>query len=579
MKAVHRDAADRMRIPGERWWCVAMIAAIVIPLVISAIHLLVAVGDDYFPTSDWALLELRTGDVSEHLITMGPFSRFNWNHPGPLLFYLLFLPYKIFGSSSIGLHIGAVLINAVTVVGCGLVAFRRGGLVVAVAVLVPLGLLIRALGPEVMSDPWNPHLPIIPLFLLFLLAWSVAVGDLWMAPVGAAVASFTVQSHTGMMPLTVALAVVACAVVCGRGLRSPTDARREYWKRVGTVGAISMAVVAVLWAPVVYGTLVVREGNLATLLRFFNSDRANPSVWRAFDVLGLQWGPRPEWITGARGFDLVGDVLFGPRWWIAIGIIAVTAATAVAVKRRDWDTIWFAVLLIVGAAGSVYAITGVVVPIYPYIVRWTWVLGAALGVLVLLAAWTAVPVRARAKAIRPIAAAAVIALALLGVSTTVDALGNGAPYEHEQLAEKGIAKGVLAALPPETNLVLVEDAGGTIAIPGLVIQLVRHGIDVDVVPDQPRVFGFDRRPTAAKYQTTLRVFAIDGNEAPATDGRLVARASRSRTRKEERSLNALITILEKKPPSSDRDLLLRDLLAMRTRPTDGIEVYLIERAK
>lgn len=458
-------------------------------------------------------------------------------------------------------------------------AFRRRGLVVAAAVLVPLGLLIRALGPAVVSDPWNPYLPVVSLFLLFLLAWSVAVGDLWLAPVGVAVASFTVQTHVGLALVSAALVGVATVVVCGRGLRLSAGIRREYWKRVGTVGAISMAVVAVLWAPVVYGTLVVREGNLATLLRFFNSDRANPSVWTAFDVLGLQWGPRPEWITGTRGFDLIGDVLLGPRWWVAIGVIAVTAAIAVAAKRRDWDTIWFAVLLIVGAAVSVYAITGVVVPIYPYLVRWTWVLGAALGVLVLLAAWTAVPVRARAKAIRPIAAAAVIALALLGVFTTVEALGNGAPQEREQLIEKGIAKGVLAALPPETKLVLVKDAGGATAIPGLVVQLVRHGIDVDVVPDLPSVFGFDRRPTAANYQTTLRVFAIDGNEAPAADGRLVARASRSRTRKEERSLNALIAILEKKPPSSDRDLLLRDLLAIQTRPTDGIEVYMIERAK
>ena len=554
-----------------------MVATIVVPLLITATHLLITVGDDYYPTLDWALLELHTTDVSKHLVTVGPHSRFGWNHPGPLLYYLLYVPYKIFGSSSIGLHVSAALINAAAVVGCGLVAFRRGGLVVAVAVLVPLGLMVRSLGPSGISDPWNPHLPVISFLLLLLLAWSVTAGDLWLAPIAAALASFTIQSHAGMLPLTAVLAVIACGVVCGRGLRvAPLD-RRAYWKKVAAVSTASAAVVAVLWLPVIYGTFVVRDGNLGNLFRFFTSDQTNPSLMTALDVLGLQWGPLPEWIFGERGTVIGGGLLLGPQWWVAVGALCAGVATTVVIRKRDWDTIWLAVLLIAGTAVSLYAITGVVVPIYPYLVRWTWVLGAGLGVLVLLAAWAALP--ERALAIRPVAVVALIALALLGAATTVDAFGSGVPSKKQQTIEKAIAESVLAALPPETKVVLVEDAGGSIAIPGLVSQLARHGIDADVSPFFPIMYGSNRRPNAGPYRTILRVFAFDGIEAHESEGKRVGGWSTPRTPAENRILDFIIADLQRKPSSPDRDERLRKFLQLSAGLGEGYEVYLIERVK
>ena len=47
---------------------------------------------------------------------LGPYSRFVFNHPGPLYFYLLALPYRLFGGTSTLLFWGALVINAAAAV-------------------------------------------------------------------------------------------------------------------------------------------------------------------------------------------------------------------------------------------------------------------------------------------------------------------------------------------------------------------------------------------------------------------------------------------------------------------------------
>ena len=74
----------------------------------SAVALVVDVGRSYVPTADYAYTELLTRDVGHHPVLTGLYSRTDWNHPGPTLFYLLALPYRLTGSASIGIHVGAL---------------------------------------------------------------------------------------------------------------------------------------------------------------------------------------------------------------------------------------------------------------------------------------------------------------------------------------------------------------------------------------------------------------------------------------------------------------------------------------
>src|SRR5437868_1919006 len=106
-----RADADIRRAP-KPWWsrkhwsrkrwavlaAVLLVAVCLVPVLLSGID---GAGRTWHPAGDWSVLELRTRDVgSTSTPLVGPYSRFGWNHPGPLMFWLLAVPYRLFGQSS-----------------------------------------------------------------------------------------------------------------------------------------------------------------------------------------------------------------------------------------------------------------------------------------------------------------------------------------------------------------------------------------------------------------------------------------------------------------------------------------------
>ena len=82
----------------KRWAFPGAVALAVLPLVVSAIALVA--GSTYRPIADDAWIELQIRDIGHHAVLLGPYSRFGWFHPGPLLYYVLWLPYRLTGSST-----------------------------------------------------------------------------------------------------------------------------------------------------------------------------------------------------------------------------------------------------------------------------------------------------------------------------------------------------------------------------------------------------------------------------------------------------------------------------------------------
>ena len=95
----------------KRWAMPAAVALALVPLVASAIALIVRVGDDYLPSADQAWIELQVRDIGQRSVLLGPYSRFGWFHPGPILYYLLWLPYRITGSTSLSLCFAALVVE------------------------------------------------------------------------------------------------------------------------------------------------------------------------------------------------------------------------------------------------------------------------------------------------------------------------------------------------------------------------------------------------------------------------------------------------------------------------------------
>src|SRR5690606_41981929 len=61
---------------------------------------------------DFALLEHATRHVWSGDTLLGPYSRFRWNHPGPLFFYLAAPFQAAFGTASTGLYVATCFVNA-----------------------------------------------------------------------------------------------------------------------------------------------------------------------------------------------------------------------------------------------------------------------------------------------------------------------------------------------------------------------------------------------------------------------------------------------------------------------------------
>src|SRR5690349_14036789 len=86
---------------ADRHLEVILTAIVTLPFVVAAAMMVVKYRS-FAPFADIALIELGIRDVGRHVVLLGVYSRFGWRHPGPMLFYLLAIPYWLTGGSSGG---------------------------------------------------------------------------------------------------------------------------------------------------------------------------------------------------------------------------------------------------------------------------------------------------------------------------------------------------------------------------------------------------------------------------------------------------------------------------------------------
>jgi hypothetical protein len=486
----------------RRWAVPAAVALAVLPFLASAIALIVRVGGDYHPSADQALIELQIRDIGHQPVLLGPYSRFGWFHPGPMLYYLLWLPYRLTGSSSLSLAFAALVVNVAALVGIALIARRRGGLPLVLLTLVLVGLLTHALGAQFFRDVWNPYITVLPFVLLVFLAWSMSSGDAWALPIGAAVATFLVQTHVsyGLVSATVLGAgVVGACVTLWRRRAGPNAAdRRRAWLGMLVVTAVALGV---LWAPVVIQQLTRDPGNLGALLRFFRDHHREQSYADAWHVVASQLSAWPDWLRGAGPLNIYsGAVDLSGGTPLAITVVVLAAAGVVAWRgaRGAFRLVVIVGLTLVAAFVSVSRIVG---EIFPYLIRWTWALGMLTWLAIawaLVAAWRDRPAprsdRDRLVAHITLGVAAV-ALAAVSLVNTVDAAGAGNLDASGSTAVAHLSAEVRKALPSGDGVVEIRSlgtAGSTWIGAGIADDLEHHGITTRVAPDLGFAYGPDR---------------------------------------------------------------------------------------
>jgi len=369
---------------------------------------------------DYALLESATRMVPSGKTLLGPYSRFHFNHPGPLYFYVLWPIYWLSGKTTAGLYAGAIFIHgasiAVLVGALRLLASRAHALAGALVALATLS----AFG-NVCFEPWNPMVIMTPLLAFLVLAALVVAGAARALPWCAFFGVFVVETHVASVPVVGVVGLVVTAALLRRA-RSGLRALRGH-----LLTAAAVLVLAVL--PIAIEQATSSPGNLTKLVQFFRGS-AEPPV--PLGRASAQWVHAASWLPDrllsqtlrSESAPIVmasQPVSESPsrtaRTLAVLWLSASVAALAIAWRRRDRVSAALVAIGLVASAISVLALRSVVGHTFTYLVFWTtaasttaW-LGVASGLLV-----AAAPVVVRRLRLSPRLAHATASLCLVAMT-------------------------------------------------------------------------------------------------------------------------------------------------------------------
>ncbi|MEJ5255029.1 MAG: hypothetical protein WHS89_06730 [Acidimicrobiales bacterium] len=506
---------------------IAVAVAVLWPVVVSG---LAGLQRRWLPAGDWAVIELRTRDVGTAATPLvGPYSRFGWNHPGPLLFWLLALPYRLAGSDSGALLLAAALVNALAVAGMLVIAWRRGRLVLVVGTAVVVALMMTHLGPSFLRDPWNPSVTVLPFGLLVMLCWSAVEGDRLGLPAAVLVGAFLVQSHVGF---ALVVAVLWAVATFGYLWASRAAPRR----RVHVIVAAVLLFVGV-WMPVVIDQ-VAGAGNVSALVDYFvrGSGEATAGLVRSAGVVARELGDVAPWMGGREiVVPADGSVASAPLRALVVPVLCFALAAWVAWRVRELAAVRFQAVVAATAIAGVVSVSRITGEVYNYLIRWWWVIAALWWLSTAWSLWSAGstvlgrhPIVGRARLERASALVALVAFAVtLQLSArTVDGVDEVGTPDGEWYVQIEPVVGDLIASAPRPGPALVRFVGTRNAsvADGLRLQLERAGIPVVVDDDLVFKFGESRRASTHEPQYVVWVVmggAVSEVEAvSARDGQL-----------------------------------------------------------
>ncbi len=458
------------------------------------------------PSADQAFIEFRVRDVPGDPPLLGVFSRYGWSHPGPALFYLLAVPYRLAGGASESLAAAALAAQVLVVAVTAFLA-RRLDRLAGITVLVALQIVLLTAGAAVTRDPWNPYVPLVASGLLVVCVWGT--GERRRAPAALLVPTATVlvQSHAATGTLAVASLVLAGIAVWWSG-RDPLPegaVRRPVpW---GPLGA-GLVVGALLWLPPVIAQLTGEPGRIGELFTAGTGAGERAGLSGALGALTRAFALVPDWAspdTARARFSVVDPAV--PVWWVVPVVGAVVAARSGRATLLRGVAVSSACTLAVAlgiAAFEVGDLDGASV-VFGYLtvaLRATAATTVAVGVAALL---SGAPARLRMGACTSGGVVAVV----LGVAFLVGQTSTAVPEPELGATVRALGSAVTGSLPPGSALVLAEPIGHPGA-EGVALQIERAGFDVAVSdPTVVTRFGPGRLVDDLDGRSEVLVAAVD----------------------------------------------------------------------
>ncbi len=472
-----------------------------LPLIVAVVAL---AGRRWYPVLDLAMTEFRLRDVGgRHTPLIGLPGRIGTfpdqgSHPGPISFWVLAPPYRLFGSSAWAMEVATGLVQLGWIAVALWIGRRRAGTAGVVMVAAVIAVLLRGLGLSVLTQPWNPYLPLIAWLVVLLATWAVLCGDHMMLVPLVVAASFTAQTHIPYLTMAGGLGVFAVAVV---GYRRWEAVDRDAF-RIPLVATVGLFVV--LWVGPLVDQVRRDPGNVRRLLDHFGSPtepaiglrRGVTVLLRHFDVVH-GYG---RLLTGTQRFLQVGYEPDGPIWPGVLMLVVWVGSVVVAVRLRHQALMALHATIGVTLVLSALSMARIFGKIWYYLTLWAWVTTTLMIVAVV---WTAVvwltstsvgdrlPPSVRATGARRIGVVAgSVVAAILTLSMLIVAPGTDHP--EERLGEtigaviaptvEAIEAGVGDADGPEGRYVVRWTDAYFFGSQGygLVSELERAGLDAGV---------------------------------------------------------------------------------------------------
>jgi hypothetical protein len=445
------------------------------------------------------MIDLRVRDVwSADIPLVGPFSRYGWNHPGPLLFWLLAIPSGVFGQPAWATLVGGAVLQGIAIVWLALLAWRRGGLPMVSVALVGVTLVYVSTDSRTMLEPWNPNIA-MPFFVLFVFqSWLLATGDAGVLPGAALVGTFLVQTHIGYAPLvaTSAFTVLVFALLDRRARK--TDSGWSSWRRPVL---ISVAIVSVLWLPVVIEQISSSYGNLSRIADYFTGGNADPVVGftGGLRLMASEFRVPPPWLGGSEDSNVFTGaasessplLLLIPILLLGLGLYLARGRAATPARRF----VLLAGALLVTGIVTLSRVTGIP---YHYLFQWR----SAVAVAIVLTVGWAITRAARVSRWRyaplsgAVAAFVVVALGSGGLAGSI--VNHPADVSEFEPATKKIARELERHRVPPGGVILRLDTASLIALQrGVFDELDRSGMSVFV--DESLDYQFGSRRGAAPH--------------------------------------------------------------------------------
>jgi hypothetical protein len=492
----------------------AFVAVVFVLALTPVIAVLVTrVGRPYFPMQDIASIDLLVRDVfTAHTPLVGAYSR-GFNHPGPMMFWLLAPLSAITGGATWATLVGGALFQGAAIAATGWLALRRGGVAFMLMILAALGLAYSSFATEAQFlEAWNPYLA-FSLFLLFLLqSWALAEGSRWQLVGIAVTGSLLVQFHIGYLPLVAAATLWACITVAFDRNREATTERTSPERR--TVGIVTVVALVALWAAPVVQQFTGDPGNLGEIWRYFTDGAPVAGLGAAARVFAVEFRVLPPWLFGSESFGFgTGTVEQASAAWLLVPVVLLVAGYLAARRSRRRGDRRLVELAAVNAVASLLALSRVSVDLLPFLFFWR-VISAVF--VVVASGWAiahALRVRQRSVPVSVAAVALVVVIALTFGARALDVVNHTQNAEPlERYGREAMAQVHERPLP--RSPILVRALGPTLGgfDQGIIDALDRDGARVRVDEQYGFHFGDQRTATPAEVGEIWYV-AQDGHYA------------------------------------------------------------------